>query len=436
MSKDLLAPRHRFRPYWWDEADLSALCESPSELPDKADVAIVGGGYSGLSAALTLARAGRSVVVMDADWPGFGCSSRNGGLVGPSFHKLGLKGLAAAHGEAKAHEILVESMETLDHLKRFIEEEAIECHFRPSGRFRGAIRPEHYDNLGRELESLRQAVGLEADMVSRPEQSAEIGSEAYHGGAVYHRDGHLQPALYAKGLIELAKAAGARLFGKAKVHAIDRDEPAGFSLSVADRKLAARDVLIVTNGYTGKELKPFRRRLIPLRSAIIATESLEESLAKGLSPRNRSLGDTSRLVLYYRLSPDGRRMVFGGRAFDMPDRPLNYTADLYKQMTRIFPQLIGAKITHAWSGTVAFTFDHAPHLGQLDGLWYSMGYCGSGVGRATYFGRKVALKILGDPEGRSALDDLAFESRPFYTGVPWFLPALIRWHAVADRLGF
>ena len=104
-------------------------------------------------------------------------------------------------------------------------------------------------------------------------------------------------------------------------------------------------------------------------------------------------------------------------------------------MTRIFPQLIGAKITHAWSGTVAFTFDHAPHLGQLDGLWYTMGYCGSGVGRATYFGRKVALKILGDPEGRSALDDLAFEGRPFYTGVPWFLPALIRWHAVADRIG-
>jgi glycine/D-amino acid oxidase-like deaminating enzyme len=101
-------------------------------------------------------------------------------------------------------------------------------------------------------------------------------------------------------------------------------------------------------------------------------------------------------------------------------------------MTQIFPQLNGVKITHGWSGTVAYTFDHAPHIGNHEGVFYAMGYCGSGVGRATWFGRKVALKMIGDPEGKTSLDDLVFETRPFYNGTPWFLPFIIRWHAFWD----
>ncbi len=434
MTADIFAPGHKLTPYWWEDVELSSLCEGPEGLPDRADVAIVGGGYTGLSAALTLARAGRSVVLVDTETPGFGCSSRNGGLIGNSFHKLGLKGLAAAYGEKKAHDILSESMDGFRYLVSFIKDENIDCGLTQAGRFRGAIRPEHYDRIGRELDGLKKAVGLEADMVPKSEQAAEIGSDAYHGGAVYHLDGHLHPGLYAKGLAERARDAGARLFGQARFQGAVPDGD-GFQVTVAGRRLRAGALLIATNGYTGKELPAFRKRLIPPRSAIIATESLDEALAKSLSPKNRGLGDSSRLVLYYRPSPDGRRMIFGGRAFDLADRPMNYSRDLYRQMTRIFPQLRGSKISHAWSGTVAYTFDHAPHLGRRDGLWYAMGYCGSGVGRATYFGRKVALKILGDPAGASALDGLAFEGRPLYSGTPWFLPAIIRWHAMADKFG-
>jgi glycine/D-amino acid oxidase-like deaminating enzyme len=133
-------------------------------------------------------------------------------------------------------------------------------------------------------------------------------------------------------------------------------------------------------------------------------------------------------------------MVFGGRAFNQADRPENYTRDLHRLMTRIFPQLRETGISHAWSGTVAYTFDHAPHIGRIPegamaGAHYAMGYCGSGVGRATWFGRKAALKILGDAEGSTPLDDLTFETRPLYSGNPWFLPAILRWHNLLDRFG-
>jgi len=436
MAREHLSPDCRFTPLWWDDGgvDLASLCDTPENLPARVDAAIVGGGYTGLSAALTLARAGRDVVVLDAEAPGFGCSSRNGGLVGPSFHKLGIRGLSARYGERKARDILAESMDSLCFLLDFIVTEGIECGLERAGRFRGADRARDYDDMGREIDWLARAVGLEADMVPQAEQHTEIGSDAYHGGAVYHRDGHLQPALYVQGLIERARASGVRLMGLCPVTHVSR-ESGGFSLDVDGRQLGARQVLVATNGYTTRALPYFRRRLVPLRSAIIATEPLRDGLMDELSPRRRGFSGTNRLVLYYRHTRDAKRMVFGGRAFHLADRPLAYSADLYRQLTRIFPQLDGVRVTHAWSGTVAYTFDHAPHVGEHDGMFFSMGYCGSGVGRATYFGRKAALKMLGDPQGRTTLDDLAFETRPFYTGYPWFLPAIIRWHALVDGLG-
>jgi glycine/D-amino acid oxidase-like deaminating enzyme len=424
------------QPFWWDGNDRrpSLDGEPASALPQAVDVAIIGGGYTGVSAALTLAKAGRSVAVLDARCPGFGCSSRNGGLLGPSFHKLGYQGLQASVGEAAARNILSESMDALAFAKDLIDAEAIDCGFHAHGRFRGAARPAHYEELARQAEDLKAAVGLAFDMVPRSEQRQEIGSDLYHGGIIYHQDGHLHPARFHRGLGERAMAAGARLFAGAPVTAL-RGEGEGFELMVAGKRLAARQVLLATNGYTDKTFAYHRRRVIPLRSAMIATEPIGARRMQELSPKGRGFGDTSRLVLYYRPSPDGERMVFGGRAFDIDDRPDRYARDLYRLMTRIFPQLHGIALSHAWSGTVAYTFDHAPHIGRAEGVHFAMGYCGSGVGRATYFGRKVALKMLGDPQGRTSLDGLTFSTRPFYSGHPWFLPLVLRWHSWADRLG-
>jgi glycine/D-amino acid oxidase-like deaminating enzyme len=171
----------------------------------------------------------------------------------------------------------------------------------------------------------------------------------------------------------------------------------GFSARVGGRQIDAEQVLVATNGYTGKELPFFRRRIIPARSAIIATEELPGDVAASLSPKGRGLGDSSRLLVYMRMSSDNRRLIFGGRNFKLEDRPDIYVPDLRRLALRIFPQLGNFRVSHGWSGTVGFTFDYAPHIGQHDGVHYVMGFCGSGVGRASYYGRMTALQMAGDP---------------------------------------
>ena len=169
---------------------------------------------------------------------------------------------------------------------------------------------------------------------------------------------------------------------------------------------------------------------------MIATEELPESVVQSVSPKLRAHGGTERLVAYYRPSPDGKRILFGGRAFGRGDQPQLYSKYLQDFMIRTFPQLSETKIDYAWSGLIAYTFDHVPHIGKLDDMNYAMGYCGSGVGRANYFGRKVAQQVLQLAEGKTSFDAFPFKGRPLYNGTPWFLPAIMKWHDFADRQGW
>ncbi|MCP4789790.1 MAG: FAD-binding oxidoreductase [Gammaproteobacteria bacterium] len=434
------------RPYWWDfgsngqPLQLKQLAASNLTLPSSVDCVIVGAGYSGLSAALTLARAGRSVAVVDSQHPGYGCSARNGGLIGPSFHKLGLAGLNKQLGRTMAEAIIQESMDCLLWLKQFIREENIDCGLHETGRFRGAVAPKHYENLAQQAESLHRLTGLNFEMVPKSSQHQHIGSDFYHGGIVYHQDGHLHPGSYLKGLANAALRAGAGIYAPAQVTGINTST-AGYEVKLTEQSIQCGQVLIATNGYTDKNFPYLRRRIVPIRSGIIVTEPLSSALMSEVTPKLHGFGDTSRLVPYYRPTPDGQRLLFGGRAFDTSDQPSRYVPDLQRLMLRIFPQLRATQITHAWSGTVAYTFDHAPHLGQidkgkLDGVFYVMGYCGSGVGRASWFGRKAALQMLGDTEGNTPIDQLTFKGRPLYSGNPWFLPLILRWHSLIDRFQY
>ena len=152
-------------------------------------------------------------------------------------------------------------------------------------------------------------------------------------------------------------------------------------------------------------------------------------------PTQRMYGDSRRIMAYYRPSPDGSRILFGGRATSS-DNALQSAVLLRRSLLDVFPQLDNTKITHSWSGLIAYAFDHVPHLGQHDDLFYAMGYCGSGVARASFFGTKLGHKMLGnEEEGACAFDTLPFKTRPLYTGNPWFLPAIMRWHRVLDTLG-
>ena len=355
-------------------------------------------------------------------------------MLGPSFHKLGVAGLKAHYGEERTHGILTESIGFVAFIRDLLAEDHIDCEFRIAGRFRGASHPGHYAGMARELEALQKATGIEAELVPKAQVREEIGTQLFHGGIRYHIDGNLHPGKYHDGLVRVVRDAGAVVASCTEVTRIEPHKD-GFKVLTTSGEVAAGQVAICTNGYTGRQLPWFRRRLIPIRSSIIATEPLEPELMTALMPTRRCYGDSRRIMAYYRPSPDGKRILFGGRATSA-DNALANAKLLRKSMLDLFPQLEDTKITHSWSGLVAYAFDHVPHLGAHDGLWYAMGYCGSGVARATYFGTKLGHKMLGNQAaGRTAFDDLPFDSKPFYNGRPWFMPAIIRWHRLLDHYG-
>lgn len=419
-------------PYWWLDAPRPP--EISQDQPAKVDVAIVGAGFTGLNAALVLARAGLTVAVFEAGLLGEGASTRNGGMVGPSFHKLGIDGLRAKYGPDRTNDIIRESIGFVDYLDAFLKAEGIDAELERNGRFRGALQPKHYDDMQRQLESLKSACGVEGFMVPRKDQAAETGSQRFFGGVVYNTDGGLHPAKYHDGLAARVTEAGALILPHTPVKKINR-VARGYEISTPRGKTLATHVAICTNGYSTQPFAGLRRRVLPLRSAMIATAPIDPAVMDRLMPKRRICGDSRRIVAYYRASPDGTRILFGGRATGIRENAVLNAAQLRASMVEIYPELSDVPIDNVWSGLVAYTFDHAPHIGQRDGLYYAMGYCGSGVARASYFGNKLGHKILGSDAGATAFDDLKFNSRPLYTGNPWFMPVVLNWHRIADRWG-
>lgn len=412
MTDSAFSEHVKYTPWWWEAA--SPRAEDGAALPASADVAIVGAGYTGLCAALTLARAGREVVVIDGQAPGYGASTRNGGQCGTGNQKFTAAALIANHGEEKARALVTEGVKMLRYLGDFIEAEGIECHFSRVGRFRGAALPQHYEKLARDVEDMRKLAGVESYMVSRNEQHQEVGSDFYHGGVVLPNDGALHPALYHKGLLERAESAGVRVVGHTPVTGVTA-QSAKLTVTTTGGRLRARSVLIASNGYTGPATPDLQRRVVPIGSAIIATEVLDPVLLRRLMPKNRVVGSSSRIYHYMRLCPEGKRFLWGGRVrgWALPDGPAGFV-HLYRDMLRVFPDLAGTRITHGWSGFVAYTRRVFPHLGHENRIYHAMGYCGTGVVRSTYFGHKIALKMLGDKDGWTAFDDLDFPAYPVH----------------------
>ena len=418
------------QPYWLDGMSPAPL--TPTDPLESVDVVIIGSGYTGLHAAIETARGGRSTMVLDAQDIGWGCSTRNGGQISTSV-KPSLDKLAAKYGTDRARAIRKEGETALDWIGQFVASEGLDCDFRRNGRYHAAHTPAHYDELARSAEKLTRTEGIEAFVVPRSEQRRELGSDSYYGGVVFPRHASINPARYHRGLVSLAQAAGAHLVGHCAVTAITR-EASGFTLTTAKGKVRARDVIVATNGYTTGLTPWLQRRVIPIGSYIIATEPLPQDLMAELFPTDRIASDTCKVVYYYRSSPDGTRVLFGGRVSANETNTTISGPKLFADMCRIFPQLASYGVTHSWMGRVAYTFDELAHTGVHDGVHYAMGYCGSGVSMASYLGKRLGQKVLGLPEGMTAFDGLRNPTRPFYTGNPWFLPATVAWYRRQDRI--
>ena len=414
---------------YWD-ADLPEP-DDHAPLPDRVDVAVIGAGFTGLSVALHLARAGRRVAVLDAGRIGAGASSRNGGMVGPSFHKLGSAGLLAKYGEAKTLALMREGLLALDHFEALIRDEGLNCDLQMRGRFRGARTVADRDAMAREGDWLRRNLGLESDMVDQADQRAEIGSDFYRGGMIYHRDGGVHPRKLVLELARIARSAGATLIPHCPATAL-RQDPAGVEVQTPRGTLNAREVVLATNGYADRRTAVMARRVVPIETFVTATEPLSPERMAELSPKGRMFGESGRVFMWYRPTPDGTRFIFGGRLARSGASAKACKSAFAPAVARVFPQLQGVQFDHAWSGQIAYTPDHSPHLGQVDGAWVAGGYCGSGVTRSVYLGAKLARRILGQPDAGTALDDLPFDPVPFSPFSRQGAALLTRWYAWKD----
>ncbi|MEI4488163.1 FAD-dependent oxidoreductase [Frigidibacter sp. MR17.14] len=423
-------PAGKTTPFWWEEAPPAPLPAQP--LARTADVVIVGAGYTGLTAGMTLARAGRAVTILDKMLPGEGASTRNGGITSGNI-RPGFDELTRKYGETRALAIEAEGKEARAFTYDFIRSEGIDCDLQMTGRFSGVIGRAQYEAGARSAEKLAKSLGIESYAVPQAEQRAYIGSDFYRGGSVRMDIGGLHPAKYHAGILRLALAAGVSLHSGTAVTSVARDG-AGFTVTTSAGTISARQVLVCTNGHTDGSDPWLRRRLVPIRSRIIVTEPLPPELMQSLMPRRMMYSEGMILGCYYRPTPDGTRILLGGRDASQSGDAQWPIEMLRQNMLRIFPELAGTGLSHTWFGNVAMNRDMMPRIFEHDGITYATGFCGSGVVWAPWFGTRAAQRLMGDTAQRSAFDFRPPAFIPFYAGKPYFMPPLISLYRVQDRL--
>lgn len=422
--------------YWLTTAQFPAL-EQGRPLPEVVDVVVIGAGFTGLSAARTLAKRGAKITVLESETIGWGASSRNGGMVLTGM-KLGIHQLISMYGPERTRRMYAASLASIDCVEQIVKEEGIECDFARCGHLEVACKQKHFDNYQRQADLIEVEFNHKLRVVQKNELSAEIGSSVYYGGMVDDVSAGCNPARYVAGLARSAMKAGADIFEHARVESVQRDsrqgEP-GWKVVTSSGSLWAHEVFVGTSGYTGAATPALRKKLIPIGSFIITTEVLPSALATELSPRNRMIYDSKNFLHYYRLTSD-RRMLFGGRAAFFPEntQTIRRSGEILRRgMVEVYPQLRDARIEYVWGGTLDFAFDIMPHAGRLDGMYYALGYAGHGVAMATYQGQKIAELMAGD-QLENPFVGIPFPGAPFglYNGKPWFLPFAGAWYKFLD----
>lgn len=417
-------------PYWWATApELPAYHDKP--LPTRVDVVVVGSGYTGLSAARTLAQRGASVAVLEKETIGWGASSRNGGQVLTGL-AVGPETLIARVGLEQARAMHAASLHGLDFVEQLIADERIDCDFQRVGHLEAACKPAHFKHFQRTQELLAREFNHEVRVLDRAGQRAELGTDYYHGLLIDERSAAVQPAKYVRGLALAAERAGAQLIEKTPALALERTG-GQWRVFTPRGPIGAREVVIATNGYTDAVAPQLRRRVIPVGSYIIATERLRDDVAARLIPQRRVVYDSRNFLAYFRLSSDNR-LLFGGRAeyrVSSPQSTRRSVGILRRGLREIFPELAEVGIEYSWSGNVCFTLDRLPRMGRLDGVHYALAYAGHGVALATYLGAQLAESIAGTG-GATPLADLPFATIPLYNGRPWFMPLGALWYKLLD----
>lgn len=411
----------RFTPYWLDTAPAGP-DRSRTEIGGDVDVAVVGAGLTGLSAALHLARKGADVQVFERETVGWGASGRNGGMATTGL-SIGFRDAIARYGFPSASAYWLAYDDAIDTVERLVAEEGIDCHFARTGKLHLAAKPGHLDGLRKTHDVLAERMGYQTQVVTKGELASEIGSDFYHGAMIDPKGAGLHPGKFTKGLAEAAARAGAVIHEQASVEQVRRLEGTRHELVTSRGTVRADQVLVATSGYTGRPFRWQQVRIAPVGSFIIVTEPLGEEVCDQLLPTRRMASDTKNLLYYFRITPD-HRLLFGGRARFAMSNPQSDEKSgrvLQQAMTSVFPQLADTRVDYCWGGLVDMSMDRMVHAGEKDGLFYSLGYAGHGVQMATHMGKQMAEYLNGTVDA-NPWRDLSFKRIPGHFGPPWFLP--------------
>lgn len=420
--------------YWLDSApQFSSATEGPPS--GRTDVAVIGGGFTGLNAALGLARAGASVTLLEAGPVVGEASGRNGGQCNNGTLQ-DFASLTASLGVEKASEYYRAYNHAVDVVESLVQSENIDCHFHRCGKLKIAAKPEHFDKLKRTCQALHSAgVDPEAKVLDKAALASEINSDAYYGGLLQPLSAQLHVGKFGIGLAERAAAAGVRIHESAPVTRLEHRAPSLWRVGTPAGEVEASQVLLATGGSGPGPFGWFRRRIVPVGSFIVVTEPLGGERLDALLPGRRSYVNTLNIGNYFRRTPD-HRLLFGGRARFAVSNPRSDAKSgvvLQDTLATTFPELADARIDYCWGGTVDMSADRLPRAGERNGLFYAMGYSGHGVQMAVMMGQVMAQMM----QGKSADNPwagLAWPPVPGHFGKPWFLPMVGLYYRMLDYL--
>ena len=423
----------KLESFWLETAPRFAA--APAEAPrGRFDVAVIGGGFTGLSAALACARRGASVALFESTQLGAQASGRNGGQCngGLAHDYAALAGSIGLERTRAYHRAYLASVDTVE---RLVREESVDCDFRRVGRLKLAAKPAHAASLQRTCEWLAQNVDPDYQVIDGRAIRDEVASGAFHGGMLHAPSAQVHPGKLAVGLGEAAARHGAQVYENAPVTALEPLAGAARRIVTPRGSVEAQQVLVATGSTDTGPFGWFRRRLAPVGSFIVVTEPLGAARLDALLPRRRNYV-TSRIIgNYFRATPD-QRLLFGGRARFAMSNPRSDQRSgevLRRALHEAFPQLAGVRLDYCWGGLVDMTMDRLPRAGEHDGLWYAMGYSGHGVQMSVHMGEAMAKVMAGEPQA-NPWRDLDWPAIPGHTGKAWFLPLVGAWYRVQDWL--
>jgi glycine/D-amino acid oxidase-like deaminating enzyme len=420
-------------PYWLDTAEPSGDYRR-TPVPEQVDVAIIGAGFTGLSAAIESAKQGATTAVLERHTVGWGASGRNGGMATTGL-AISFNTAVKRYGGTRAVEMFREYNDAIDTIEKLVQDNGIDCDFARYGKLSLAFHPSHYEGMLKSQEQLATLADYHVTTIPKSEIHSEIGSDFYHGAMLDPLGAGMHVGKFAHGLARAVAAAGAVICENAAVTKLQKVSGTVHDVHTTRGTVRAKQVLVATSGYTGAITPWLQRRVIPVGSFVIVTEPLPEDVVDRILPNRRQASDSKMLCYYFRITPDNR-LLFGGRArfaLSSPDSDVKSGKILRKAMIELFPYLSNAKVDYTWGGLVDLSMDQMVHAGIHDGVFYSLCYSGHGVQMAAHMGKKM-VRYMGGDKTANVWEGLKNPPVPGHFGPPWFLPIIGGAAKIIDRI--